>query len=215
LVRRDSQGNFAASTITANLTGNVTGNLTGNVTGNVSGNASTVTNGIYTNQTYNNPTWLVGLAGTKVTSIPNSSLQNSIVTLNGTTVALGGSATITTAPTQSPGTNNTTIATTAFVTTAINSITISQSLGIDQSWQNVKSSRTTNFDYINNTSRPIAVSVTANAGTNTLNGFVSGISIAQSNSSSNSNSSIFMIVPPGQTYRITSNAPISIWAELR
>ena len=214
-VSRDASGNFVAGTITANLTGNVTGSLTGNVTGNVSGNASTVTNGIYTNQTYNNPTWLIGLAGSKVTSIPNSSLQNPSVTLNGTTVALGSSATITTAPTQSPGTNNTTIATTAFVTTAINSITTSQSLGIDQSWQNVKSSRTTNFDYINNTSRPIAVSVTANSGTNTLNGFVSGVSVTQSNSSSNSNSSIFMIVPPGQIYKITSNAPISIWAELR
>jgi hypothetical protein len=39
IVSRDSSGNFAANTITANLTGNVTGN--------VSGNAGTVTNGVY------------------------------------------------------------------------------------------------------------------------------------------------------------------------
>jgi hypothetical protein len=41
IVLRDSNGDFAAGTITADLTGNVTGNLTGNVTGVLSGNAST------------------------------------------------------------------------------------------------------------------------------------------------------------------------------
>jgi hypothetical protein len=40
VVERDSSGNFAAGTITANLTGNVTGNLTGNVTGNLTGNVT-------------------------------------------------------------------------------------------------------------------------------------------------------------------------------
>jgi hypothetical protein len=40
IVKRDSSGNFAAGTITANLTGNVTGNLTGNVTGNLTGNVT-------------------------------------------------------------------------------------------------------------------------------------------------------------------------------
>jgi hypothetical protein len=51
VVKRDSSGNFAAGTITADLTGDVTGNvtgdvtgdLTGNVTGDVSGNAGTAT----------------------------------------------------------------------------------------------------------------------------------------------------------------------------
>ena len=81
LVARDSSGNFSANRITANLTGNVTGN------------ADTVTAGVYTNQSYNNPIWLIGLAGSKVTNIPNSSLTNNSITINGTEVALGGTYT--------------------------------------------------------------------------------------------------------------------------
>jgi hypothetical protein len=52
--------------VTGNLTGDVTGNLTGNVTGSVSGNAGSVTNGVYTNGSYANPTWITSLAGSKV-----------------------------------------------------------------------------------------------------------------------------------------------------
>jgi hypothetical protein len=82
IVRRDASGNFAAGTITANLTGNVTGN------------ADTVTNGVYTNQSYSNPSWITSLAGSKVTSIPNSSLTNSAISINGVSVSLGGSISI-------------------------------------------------------------------------------------------------------------------------
>ena len=39
---------------------------TGNVTGNLTGNADTVTNGVYTNGAYANPTWITSLAGSKV-----------------------------------------------------------------------------------------------------------------------------------------------------
>lgn len=86
VVLRDASGNFAANTITANLTGNVTGNLTGN--------ATTVTNGVYTSSSYANPVWITSLAGSKVTSIPNSSLTNSSITINGVNVALGASGSI-------------------------------------------------------------------------------------------------------------------------
>lgn len=82
VVIRDGSGNFSAGVITASLIGNVTGN------------ADTVTNGVYTDAVYNNPAWLTALAGSKVTSIPNSSLQNSSVTINGTAVSLGGSISI-------------------------------------------------------------------------------------------------------------------------
>lgn len=72
------------------------GNLTANTfNGSLNGNAATVTNGVYTNQSYSNPTWIASLAGSKVTSIPNTSLANSFVTLNGTAVSLGGSYDIT------------------------------------------------------------------------------------------------------------------------
>lgn len=72
------------------------GNLTANsFVGNLNGNAATVTNGVYTTGSYSNPTWITSLAGSKVTSIPNTSLANSFVTLNGTAVSLGGSYDIT------------------------------------------------------------------------------------------------------------------------
>jgi len=76
-------GTVTAPTFSGNLTGNVTGSITGNlngntqgthtgpvfgnVTGNLTGNADTVTNGVYTNQNYNNPVWLNSLAGSKIT----------------------------------------------------------------------------------------------------------------------------------------------------
>jgi len=53
IVSRDSSGNFAAGTITANITGDV------------SGNAGTVTNGVYTTGSYANPAWITSLALTQ------------------------------------------------------------------------------------------------------------------------------------------------------
>lgn len=79
IVARDASGNFSAGIISASFVGNVTGN------------ASTVTNGVVTTDAYSNPTWITSLAGSKITSIPNTSLQNPSITINGTAVALGGS----------------------------------------------------------------------------------------------------------------------------
>lgn len=90
LVARNASGNFSAGTVTANLVGDVTGNVSGNVTG----NAGSVTNGVYTTGSYSNPSWIASLSGNKVYSIPNSSLQNSSVTINGVTVPLGSSASV-------------------------------------------------------------------------------------------------------------------------
>jgi len=63
----------------------------------ITGNAGTVTNGVVTTGSYDNPTWITGLAGSKVTSIPNSSLTNSTLTINGTSFSLGGGGTVTAA----------------------------------------------------------------------------------------------------------------------
>jgi hypothetical protein len=52
------------------ITGTFSGNITGNVTGDVSGNAGTVTNGVYTSGTYSNPSWITGLAWSKISSAP-------------------------------------------------------------------------------------------------------------------------------------------------
>lgn len=94
-VARDGSGNFTAGVITATLNGNVTGN------------ASTVTNGVYTSGSYSNPTWITALAGSKVTSIPNSSLVNSSITINGSAVSLGGSISLDVggSSTNTPNTN--------------------------------------------------------------------------------------------------------------
>jgi hypothetical protein len=70
IVSRDASGNFAANVITANLTGVVTGS--------VSGNAGSVTNGVYTNGSYSDPSWLtlskskVGLANVENTALSTS-----------------------------------------------------------------------------------------------------------------------------------------------
>lgn len=86
IVARDALGNFTAGTITANLVGSVTGDI--------SGNAGTVTNGVVTSGSYANPAWITSLAGSKVSSIPNTSLTNSTITINGNGVALGGSVSL-------------------------------------------------------------------------------------------------------------------------
>lgn len=78
IVNRDTFGNFSANIITASL----------------NGNASTVTNGIYSTGSYSNPPWIMSLAGSKITSMPNSSLANSAITINGVAVSLGGSISI-------------------------------------------------------------------------------------------------------------------------
>ena len=52
---------------------------------------------VVTSGSYANPSWITSLAGSKVTSIPNSSLTNSSITINGSAVSLGGSVTVTTA----------------------------------------------------------------------------------------------------------------------
>lgn len=119
VVVRDGSGNFAAGTITAELNGNAATVTNGvyttssfyvgttqisasrssasqTLTGiNIDGNAATVTNGVYTSGSYSNPSWLTGLAGEKVTSIPNASLTNSSITINGNSVSLGGSIDVT------------------------------------------------------------------------------------------------------------------------
>jgi len=61
---------------------------------NVTGNAGTVTNGVYTTGSYSNPAWITSLAGSKVTAIPNSSLTNSSITINGNAISLGGSTSV-------------------------------------------------------------------------------------------------------------------------
>ena len=101
IVKRDESGNFSAGTITANLTGNVTGSLTGN--------ASTAT-------TAGNVTGTVAVAngGTGATTVANA-----LTNLGAAPISSPIFTDIPQAPTAVVGTNNTQIATTAFVKSAI------------------------------------------------------------------------------------------------
>ncbi len=66
-------GNIDGTAIGASLPSTIVGTsitantgFFGNVTGNLNGNASTVTNGVYTNQSYSNPAWITSLAPSKI-----------------------------------------------------------------------------------------------------------------------------------------------------
>jgi len=56
-------------------------NSSGTLTTSITGNAGTVTNGVYTNQSYANPSWITSLANTKITGVITASqLENTAVT---------------------------------------------------------------------------------------------------------------------------------------
>jgi len=89
--------NVTASSLTAvgtltNLT------VTNTITGNISGNAGTVTNGVYTTDTGSVTNTM--LAG----GIANNKLLNNSLVVNGTTISLGGSGTVTAAANTLTGT---------------------------------------------------------------------------------------------------------------
>lgn len=82
-------GNTLASNVTASSLTSV-GTLTGltvasTIHGDITGNAGTVTNGIYTTGHYNDPSWITGLAGSKVVG-PVSSVTNGVYTTDTGTV---------------------------------------------------------------------------------------------------------------------------------
>jgi len=86
-------------------------------------------------------------------------------------------------------------------------------LGVGQIWQNVLSVRSINTDYINNTGRPIQVSIwqTADTGPSLI---VDGVTVASIDGTSGSvGVQATAIVPSGSTYRVT--ALVDGWAELR
>jgi hypothetical protein len=96
----DAQNGITATKFNGPLTGNVTGKA------NTAGNADTVTNGVYTTDTGTVTNTM--LAG----SIANNKLSNSSVTVNGTSIALGASATVTAAAGTLTGTTlNSTVVT--------------------------------------------------------------------------------------------------------
>ena len=86
-------------------------------------------------------------------------------------------------------------------------------LGVGQIWQNVLSVRSINTDYINNTGRPIQVSIWQGADTNPSL-IVDGVTVAAIDGTPGAvGVQATAIVPSGSTYRVT--ALVDGWAELR
>jgi hypothetical protein len=101
-----------------------------------------------------------------------------------------------------------------------------QTLGIGQTWRDVKSQRALDTNYTNTTGRPIALSITSyNAGgLPYMNLYINDVLVAQSSDKSGVGATtchLFYIVLPGDTYKITMRAAADLvatqtmWCELR
>lgn len=122
-----------------------------------------------------------------------------------------------TAPTASAGTGTTQIATTAFVKTKSEA----DSIGVNQTWQDMTASRALGTTYTNSSGKPIMISFTSanSSGQSvapyaTVDGYSFNISVIIASATSQSFVGTF-IVPTGSTYSITSQKAITKWSELR
>lgn len=92
-----------------------------------------------------------------------------------------------------------------------------QALGIDQTWQNLTSSRIIGNTYTNSTGKPIQVNVSweqLNQNESTL--FVGSVPVARGRQNlTGGGGTMSAIVPNGSTYRVVSGNQITVWAELR
>jgi len=121
-----------------------------------------------------------------------------------------------TAPTQTAGNNSTRLATTAFVKAKSEL----DSIGVDQSWTNVFSSRSAGVTYTNSTGKPIMVAVGSETLADSFIAFtIDGVVVARNRSSTPSGSSssiIIIIVPNGSTYLASMvTGAVTTWQELR
>jgi hypothetical protein len=145
-----------------------------------------INNLVYTTGNYSNPGWITSLAGSKVTSIPNTSLANSSITINGTSVSLGGSLTVSNIANSALQNSNITVNGTTIPlggsgivtnipnsslqhsTVTINgnvialggSATVSSGFGVGQTYTAFPTGRTLNTTYTNSTGNAIWVTVT-------------------------------------------------------
>jgi hypothetical protein len=95
-----------------------------------------------------------------------------------------------------------------------------KSIGWDQTWQNLSGSRAFSTAYLNNTGKPIMISVIASFGnvTGYTELYVDGLRIqSQYNDpdASNMDQTVSAIIPNGQTYQVSSTGTLNMWAEMR
>jgi hypothetical protein len=94
------------------------------------------------------------------------------------------------------------------------------SLGVDQTWQNVTSSRSKGTTYTNTTGRPIMANISMSAASvTTITTFtVAGVQVARISGDDDFNpaQTISAIVPAGATYVLSGGSnTVNYWAELR
>lgn len=126
-------------------------------------------------------------------AIPNSKLANSTITIGNSTVALGGT------------------------------IAETPSIGYNQTWLNLTSSRVKGTTYTNSTGRPIQIIVTCylqGISQSSMTLTVNGVAVAMmGQNTAGLNTGVWTplsaILPSGATYVVTGSGSIHSWAELR
>lgn len=149
-------------------------------------------------------TWPVSISGNAATATSATSATNATNATNATY-----------AVNQPAGTSDTTIANTAFVSTAISN---NQAVGIGQTWTNVRlvPGRVAGTTYTNNTGRPIQVAVSVSTGNGGSNFYINGTIVATQGGDLNNTNTYFFIIPNGNTYKLDNVAGgIAQWWELR
>jgi len=98
---------------------------------------------------------------------------------------------------------------------------LAQPIGVNQTWTNVTSTRTTGVTYTNTAGKSIMVMVTPVAAGSLIGTFnINGSAVAavqHTPSGGGGGSAFFVIIPNGATYSVTNNSnfTISLWYELR
>ncbi len=87
-------------------------------------------------------------------------------------------------------------------------------IGQNQAWVDLVASRVCDVTYVNDTGRPIMVSIGTITGGEASLVYVDNVKIAQINPSADASSTTAFIVPDGSSYLATVQQ-FEIWAELR
>lgn len=162
----------------------------------------------------------VAEARTNLGVMSSTEVENAInsATPQSTETALGVAKIATTAIAQA-GTNDTDIITPAKLKGYLDN----KVLGINQTWQDVTTSRSSATTYTNSSTAPIMLSIAVRDGDGGggggvilyVNGFIA-IRLADLSGGSAGYSQIVAIIPAGKTYRLdASNNPITFWGELK
>lgn len=225
IVIRDSSGDFAAGTITANLNGNLLGTPTaptaapGTNTTQIATTAfvQNVAGGLGTLSTQNaNSVNITGGSITGITDLAVADGGTGVSSLTANAVLLGNGTNA--VQTVSPGTSGNVL--TSNGTTWQSSAPVSP-VGAGQTWQDMSASRVSGTNYTNSTGKPIMVAfgISSTNGFNTIRAYVGGVLVGSHDpatpTSTSGGGSVSFIVPNNTVYKIDFSGTRLFWAELR